>query len=107
MIGPRRGVCICARALLAALLLLAGAPLRAQLQTTEIEGSVLGTDDAPARARVVVLDRLGAVVASTASGDDGRFLFRGLPRGDYWIRAEAEALRSALVGVHARDAAPG
>src|SRR5260221_1369839 len=76
---------------------LLSSPARAQLQTVGVGGLVLGPEDSPvASARVVVLDRLGAVVASVASGSDGRFVFGRLSPGDYWLGAESPSMRSSL-----------
>lgn len=83
---------------------LASAPVLAQLQTIDVHGRVVGPADAPVRAaRVVLMDGLGAVVASTASDADGRFSFRQLGRGDYWLRAETDAMQSPLQRLLARD----
>ena len=91
----------------AALVGLGSSPLLAQLQTMEINGRVLSPGDTPVTAaRVVVMDRLGAVVASVVSGDDGRFVFRHLSSGDYWLRAETDSMRSPLELLSARAGPP-
>lgn len=60
-------------------LTLMSSPLLAQLQSVRVDGRVLGPADEPiGAARVVVLDRLGAVVASARSDSDGRFAFARL-----------------------------
>jgi hypothetical protein len=65
---PGYGVRLTVASLATALALLSS-PARAQLQTVGVGGLVLGPEDSPVAAeRVVVLDRLGAVVASVASG---------------------------------------
>jgi outer membrane receptor protein involved in Fe transport len=78
----------------------------AQLQLTTIHGQVLTPDGQPAAgARVVLLDRLGAAVASAQSSRDGAFALSGIAPGDYALRADAEELRSALTPVVMRGGA--
>ena len=47
------------------------------------------------RAEVELRDRNGTVVARTAAGNDGRFLFRGLSPGAYTVSVRLAPFRTA------------
>jgi len=92
---------------IALILLLCAAPAGAQLQLARIDGTVLGpTDEAQAGARVVLLDALGAPVAETTTGADGRFSFSGIPFGAYVIRAGSPSLETVALPVTVERALP-
>src|SRR5688572_25551048 len=75
----------------------------AQLQLSAVRGTVRTGPDPAAGAEVVLVDALGAAVASTTAAADGTFALSTVSAGRYALRAQSGALRSATqwVEVHA------
>jgi hypothetical protein len=81
------------------------ARLDAQLQLTEIAGTVVTqTGEAARGATVKLLDDAGAVIALARADDQGRFLLRRLPLGAYWLRAETADARSGTEAIRLESA---
>ncbi len=84
------------------------APASAQ-QPTPIRVSGVVKDDTGGvlpRAQIELLDKTGAVVATTATDEAGRFTFTGINAGDYDVRASFPAFKSGTVHVRVGGRSP-
>ena len=79
----------------------------AQLELSELRGRVLDPGGrSVSGAQVVLLDQRGALLRSATGDTEGRFVFRGIAPGSYYLKASSAPLVSSLQSVVVGSALP-